>query len=266
MPAPGPVTAVELESTWTAVGGVRLHARQAVEMAPSDRPPLVLVHGVAVSSRNMAPSAVAFAPHVPVHAPDLPGHGRSDDADHVLATEELADVLAEWMRATGISPANLLGNSFGCQVAAEAAARHPELVARLVLQGPTTDPRARSYPRQVVRWVRNGRLEGATQSEVTMKDWRDAGLGVLLLTFRHCVRHRIEDVLPDIAAPTLVVRGERDPIVPQRWAEEATSLLRDGRLAVMPRASHTITSTRPDDLVDLALPFLLGGEPSHAVR
>lgn len=34
-------------------------------------------------------------------------------------------------------------------------------------------------------------------------------------------RHRIEEVLPRIQAPTLVVRGPRDPIIPPRWAEEA---------------------------------------------
>ncbi len=94
-----------------------------------------------------------------------------------------------------------------------------------------------------------------------MKDWRDAGLKVLLGTFRHCVRHRIEDVLPEITAPTLVVRGDRDPIVPQGWAQEATTLLRDGRLAVMPDVSHRIINTRPEQPVELALPFLLGGEP-----
>jgi 2-hydroxy-6-oxonona-2,4-dienedioate hydrolase len=252
---------VELESTWVQAGPHRMHARRALGLAPAGRPPLVLVHGVAVSSRNMAPSAEAFAPHLPVHSPDLPGHGRSDDADHVLDAPELADALAAWMEASGLERACLLGNSFGCQVAAEVAARHPDRVERLVLQGPTTDPQARSYPRQIGRWVRNGRLEGSTQSEVTMKDWRDAGAGVLLRTFRHCVRHRIEDVLPRVGAPTLVVRGERDPIVPQRWAEEATALLPDGRLVVLPGASHTITNIRPFDMVRISLPFLLGAEP-----
>ncbi len=63
-----------------------------------------------------------------------------------------------------------------------------------------------------------------------MKDWRDAGLKVLLDTFHQCVRHRIEDVLPKITAPTLVVRGDRDAIVRHGWTQEATSLLRDGRL------------------------------------
>lgn len=256
------MTATAAESTWTDVDGLAVHARQALHAAPAGRPPLVLVHGVAVSSRNMAPSAEAFAPHVPVHSPDLPGHGRSDHAGHVLNASELADALAGWMQASGLGSANLLGNSFGCQIAAEVAVRHAERVERLVLQGPTTDPHARSHARQILRWLRNGRLERSTQAEVTLRDWRDAGPAVLLGTFRHCVRHRIEDLLPKVACPTLVVRGERDPIVPQGWAQEATSLLRDGRLVVIPGASHTITNTRPEQLAALAVPFLLGGEPA----
>jgi 2-hydroxy-6-oxonona-2,4-dienedioate hydrolase len=257
---------VELESTWADVGGLRLHARRAVAHAPPDRPTLVLVHGVAVSSRNMAPCAEAFAPHVPVHSPDLPNHGRSDHADHVLDTAEMAGALVGWLDAAGLDRVHLLGNSYGCQIAAEVAARHPDRVDRLVLQGPTTDPLGRTYPRQIVRWLRNGRHEGSTQSEVTMRDWRDAGAKVLLRTFRDCVRHRIEDVLPRIEAPTLVVRGELDPIVPQRWAEEATALLADGRLAVLGGAGHTITNTHPDAMVEMALPFLLGRDRAPGTR
>jgi 2-hydroxy-6-oxonona-2,4-dienedioate hydrolase len=254
---------VELTDHWVTVDGRRIHARVATDAAPPGRPPLVLVHGVAVSSRNMAASAEAFAPHVPVWSPDAPGHGLSDDADHVLDAGELADALIAWMRAAEVEGASLLGNSFGCQVAAEVAARRPDLVDRLVLQGPTTDPQARSYLRQIVRWIRNGRLEGATQSDVTRKEWSDAGIKVLLGTFAACVRHRIEDVLPRVEVPTLVLRGEDDPIVPQRWAEEAAGLLPDGRLVVVPGVSHTITSTRPDRMVEVALPFLLGSEPGR---
>ncbi|UQA91182.1 alpha/beta fold hydrolase [Streptomyces halobius] len=46
----------------------------------------------------------------------------------------------------------LLGGSFGCQVAVVAAARHPDRIAGLVLVGPTVDPAARSFVRQLLRW------------------------------------------------------------------------------------------------------------------
>jgi pimeloyl-ACP methyl ester carboxylesterase len=57
---------------------------------------------------------------------------------------------------------------------------------------------------------------------------------------RHMFEHRIEDVLPDMKVPTLVVRGARDPIVSQEWTRRVVDLLPNGRLVVIPEATHTI--------------------------
>ena len=64
------------------------------------------------------------------------------------------------MAAIGLPRAALLGNSFGCQIAVECAVAHPERVSHLILQGPTTDPSARTLVRQLWRWVRNSRFDG----------------------------------------------------------------------------------------------------------
>ena len=52
------------------------------------------------------------------------------------------------------------------------------------------------------------------------------------------------------------MRGSNDPIVPQRWAEEATRLLPQGRLAVVPGAFHTVNFSSPLELVRVMVPFL----------
>jgi pimeloyl-ACP methyl ester carboxylesterase len=59
-------------------------------------------------------------------------------------------------------------------------------------------------------------------------DYADAGVGRALGTFGHALADRIEDKLPLVQVPTLVVRGARDRIVPQAWAEEVTRLLPRG--------------------------------------
>jgi 2-hydroxy-6-oxonona-2,4-dienedioate hydrolase len=61
-----------------------------------------------------------------------------------------------------------------------------------------------------------------------MADYADAGVGRALRTFGRALADRIEDKLPLVQAPTLVVRGARDPIVPQAWAEEVSRLLPAG--------------------------------------
>lgn len=137
-----------LESRQVAVRGWKTHFLASTARPSRRRPvepvPVVTVHGMVVSGRYMVPTAELLAPRHPVYVPDLPGFGKSEGPDRIPEVPGLADLLAKWMEAAGVERAALLGNSFGCQVAAELAARHPEIVEGLVLQGPTTDPRGRA--------------------------------------------------------------------------------------------------------------------------
>ena len=128
-----------------------MHARVSVDSVPPGRPPVVLVHGLIVSSRYLVPLAARLARDYPVYAPDLPGYGESAKPGRVLNVPELADALAAWMRAVGLDRAALIGNSFGCQILADFGVRYPDRIERAVLLGPTGDPCGRSASRQVAR-------------------------------------------------------------------------------------------------------------------
>jgi 2-hydroxy-6-oxonona-2,4-dienedioate hydrolase len=105
-----------------------------------------------------ATTAQELANDYRVYVPDLPGFGDSDKPEKIFDVPELADWVACWMPAVGIDRAALLGNSFGCQVIADLAARYPERVAAAILQGPTTPPDECSWFWQFVRWRQNQRL------------------------------------------------------------------------------------------------------------
>jgi pimeloyl-ACP methyl ester carboxylesterase len=174
---------------------------------------------------------------------------------------QLADVLADWMDARAIAKAHLVANSFGCQILAEFAIRHPRRVDRLVLQGPTVDPEARSLARQLVRLIINSQREQPALGRITLADYRSAGLRRAWATIKMALADRIELKLPHIQAPALIVRGENDPIVPQKWAERATELLPRGKLCVIPGAAHTLNYSAPREFVAAILPFLKLIEP-----
>jgi pimeloyl-ACP methyl ester carboxylesterase len=198
--------------------------------------------------------------------PDLPGYGLSDrPRGRDLTVTELADALLAWMDRIGLERPHLVGNSFGCQVIADLAARHPGRVGRLVLQGPTMDPRARSAWRQVLRWLVVAPFERYSEGLILLRDIRDLGPRRAVAMIRMALRDPIEQKLGRIVAPTLVVRGTRDAIVPQRWAEEAARLLPNGRLVVIERAAHTINYSQPDRLTDVVLPFLAGEDPTDSL-
>ena len=223
----------ELRSTWITIGGVRMHARVATT-ATAPGPPLVLVHGLGVSSRYMIPIAQLLAPDHRVYAPDLPGSGRSGRPDHILNVDELADALAAWMRATGLRDAILIGNSLGCQTIAALTLRHPTLIARAVFIGPTMDPQARTTLQEFGRLMIDSWRESFTQPFLTLFDYWLTGPYRTWRTLQYGLNDPLEAKLPQITIPVLIVRGGRDPIVPQGWVAEIERLLPCGRLVVHP--------------------------------
>lgn len=243
--------AVLLEDVWTRVRGFRVYARVARSREPSDSAPVVLVHGIGVSSRYMVPTARALAPSFRVAAPDLPGWGRSEKPGRALRIPELADVLAEWMEALGIPNATLVGNSMGCQLVVDLAVRRPERVERLVLVGPTVDRYARTFPRQAARLFLDSLREPLSLWAIIALDYLVHGPRRLLSTSRDALSDPLEEKLPLVEAPALVVRGARDQIVSQLWAEEVAALLPRARLAVVPGKAHAVNYNAPEELARL---------------
>jgi pimeloyl-ACP methyl ester carboxylesterase len=228
------------------VDGLRLHVRQRVDPHASGVAWL-LVHGLAVSHRYLMPTAAALPGAV--YVPDLPGFGLSQRPVGVYDTGRHAAVLGALMDRLGLTTAAVLGNSFGCQVAVELAIHRPELVSALVLVGPTTDPAAASKTGQALRWLLDLTREDPRQASILLRDLRDAGLPRVLHTLQHSVRHRMQDRLSLVTAPVMVLRGERDPIAPPSWVDEARRLTRSGGGARasdpvdVPAAAHNAVTT-----------------------
>ncbi|EYF06345.1 Hypothetical protein CAP_1875 [Chondromyces apiculatus DSM 436] len=199
----------------------------------------MLVHGMVVSSRYMTPVVERLGAYYPVYAPDLPGFGKSHKPGRTLSLAELADALVAWMDAMGLGKVVLLGNSFGCQVAVACAARRPERVSRLVLQGPTTDPRARGALGQIWRWLRNAVREPAGMMSIMLRDYWAAGFLRSLRTFREVLRDAIEEKLSRVKVPALVISAEHDPVAPVDWGKKVAGLLPEGRHVTIAEATHT---------------------------
>jgi 2-hydroxy-6-oxonona-2,4-dienedioate hydrolase len=245
-----------LTRRWTQTTAGLMHARVSGDLSGRAPVLVLLVHGLVISSRYMVPTAVALAPLCPVAAIDLPGYGDSAKPRTFLRIDGLADALVAWMDALRLESAHWIGNSFGCQILADLALRHPDRVNRLVLQGPTVDPQARTLRQQLMGLMRNSRRESPGLGWITLTDYRKAGLRRAWATVRLALEDRIEDKLPGIVAPTLVVRGEHDPIVPQPWAEHVTRLLPKGQLRVLAGLGHTLNYTAPREFVAALRPFL----------
>jgi pimeloyl-ACP methyl ester carboxylesterase len=149
----------------------------------------------------------------------------------------------------------VLGNSFGCQVAVELAIRRPDLVAALVLVGPTVDPAAPTATGQALRWLRDLAAEDPQQARIIAADVRDAGPRRILQTLRHSVRHPMPRRLSLVRAPILFLRGEHDPIASPRWIGQARATALDGHAGEVPQAAHNAVTTAGRRVADHATAF-----------
>ena len=248
-----------LKSRWDEVDGVQVHAQSG-----GQGPPVVLVHGYGVSGRYMLPLARILASSCSAFAPDLPGHGRSEPSATPLGIGGLADALGGWLDAVGLEQPAFVANSMGCQIVTELAVRRPEQVGPMMLVGPTIDPSRRSARHQIFGAMRDSAREPALLVALAGREWA-GNLGQLRTLARSVLADRIEERLPAIEQPTIVVHGEKDCLISREWAEQATALLPRGRLVIVPGEPHAIPYTHPRLLAGI-VQELIAEEAEHTAR
>lgn len=264
-------------SRWRMAAGLRLHA---LEWAGGHGMPVVLVPGLVTASRSMIRLGRTLARRdMHVWILDPPGFGYSDKPRRALPIREQAALIARWLAIAGCRPALLLGNSFGSQLAAAVAAGDPGAAGRLVLLSPTVAPAVRrrlawlrvlptlpgSGAPASGRWRAGllSRLHGGLGDDPPLRVLNAAEYGCASLpraasTLRSAVLEPIEQMLPGIAAPGLVIRADRDRLSSLDWAGRLASLLPDGRLARLPGLGHDAFHTCPDAVADVTAPFFTG--------
>jgi pimeloyl-ACP methyl ester carboxylesterase len=87
-------------------------------------------------------------------------------------------------------------------------------------------------------------------------DYLKAGVWRTFRTLHLLVRDPVEERLPNLAVPTLVVRGEHDMIVPEAWVEEIVRLVPQGQLAVIPGGAHAVHYGAAATLADVVRAFV----------
>ena len=255
----------------------------AVDRGPEggERLPLVLVHGLLVTHHEFRGVIDALAMDRRVIALDLPGCGESDrpdpdDADgYSLAW--LAERVHEALGALGVLQCDLLAHSLGGAVAVELCTSVPQLVRRLVLVDavafPTELPlegRMALLPRlgpflwkQLYRRSELKRHLQRVMSTPELLDeravdvyWdrlgRDGGREAAYAMLQQMTRlEPMMEKLPKVVAPTLVVWGDRDALMPVETGERLCRLIPGARLAVVEGCGHAVPEERPEVLVEL---------------
>lgn len=222
--------------------------------------PLLLLHGLAGSSDAWGPllrDLERNGLNRRVLAPDLPGCGRSPGPPGALGVDALADWAAGLLDVMGADRVHVAAHSLGCQVALALARPHPDRVGGLVLAGPTTGRRLMPGWRYGLGLVSPFR-ESPLYKFTALRMYLQMGPVHYLSSVRQMLA---DDPLADIAsvrAPCLVLRGERDPLIPEAVARRLATLLPRGAFLPVPGAAHAVQFSRADAFRRLALSFLVG--------
>ncbi len=244
--------------------------RRRVPGAPADvllrgdgAPTVVVVPGLGLSVDAWRAPALLLATQlrIGVGVIALPAHGLPARRDEAVDPASSADRLLTRLDALTEGPVVLVGHSASCQLVAEAARREPGRVSSLVLVGPTTDPRAPTWPRLAARWLATARYERIGQVPLLLRDYPHSGLATFARAMDAARRHALAPVLAGLPQPVLAVRGRHDHIAPPGWLEELAALRHGIDAATLPAGGHMVPITHPHELVEVLVPFLAAVRP-----
>jgi pimeloyl-ACP methyl ester carboxylesterase len=238
----GPPLPDALESHRDTSAG-RIRSRSVGEPFPGV-PEVVLVQGMAVADYLM-PAAAELGRWTRAHLVELPGFAGSGEPTRKLDVPGYAAAVVEWLDAAELGPVVLAGHSSGTQVAARAAVQAGDgRVVAVVLASPTIAPIARPLPRMLLRWRLDGRHEPPGLTGSHLREWRRAGVRGLVHLVRVHLRDRIEESVPALTVPVLVLRGADDRLSTAEWARGLAAAAPAGRYQELPGA-HTFLWADP---------------------
>lgn len=243
--------------------------------------PVLFLHGWAAFKEIWWGTLRAVAPRYHGVALEWPGHGGSPAVSDVSGLTDLVALTVKACALLGMERITVVGHSMGGRVAALLALLHPTLVARLVLVDAALDPsHIAPYGRRMLQ-LRE------VERTIVVSRWLSRGFGRVVKPAEHdheggLVRpflrrayyngladsqalHRyvtalydesLDERLPEIKQPTLVVSGARDPLVLPRQARRAAQRIPNAQLQLIPRAQHTPMDDQPGAFYRVLLDFL----------
>lgn len=199
--------------------------------------PVVLVHGLSGSTRWWQQNVEPLAEHFRLYLVDLIGFGHSRAGQKFnLAAAPLA--LKEWLDSLNLRQASFIGHSMGGLIVAHLAADHPDMVERLVLVDAVALPIDHSLVRQVWNMLQAFRAMPLDLLRVILTDAYRAGFINVLAIGQGLLDQDVSLKLARIGAPTLVVWGGQDRIVPLRLGRQLNVYLPNSRFVTIEGAGH----------------------------
>jgi pimeloyl-ACP methyl ester carboxylesterase len=248
--------------------GVSLHYAQK---GPTDKSPIVFLHGFADSWRSFTGVVEALGPERRAIAFDLRGHGDSDKPDGGYSIPDFTQDLLLFMNALGLDRADLVGHSLGSFIAQSFAAHHPRRVERLVLiaSAPSAagnaaileikhlidaiqDPLDRDFVRD---FQATANPVPTDFMDMIISESMKVPARVWHAVFSGLIEADQRPILHAVTAPTLMMWGNQDMIFTRRDQEALLSQIPGSRLKEFD-AGHALHWEKPKEAAAAVEAFL----------
>ena len=280
------------------LASIHLHGHRLSYRIGGSGPLLILIHGITNSSASWEPVLALLERDFTVLAPDLLGHGDSAKPRGDYSLGASASLLRDAMLALGHERATIVGHSLGGGIAMQMSYQFPERVERLVLVssgglGRAVTPVLRAVAVPGAEYlipllaseplVSAGSKIGGWIAQIGLRVGSDigalaTGLATLqdidarrafVLTARGVIDlggqriNATDKLYLAQAVPTLIVWGDRDPVIPARHAIRAHELMPASRLRVFEGAGHFPHQDEPVGFADEVADFVATTDPSE---
>lgn len=254
--------------------------------------PLLLIHGLGASCDYWRYNIRALSQGCRVYAFDLPGCGRSDKEIDEFSLDFAGEFVAVFMDAVGVDRASLVGNSLGGAVSLQFAVQYPHRLEKLVLVSSgglgrelglsfrlfkipllgelmawawSTKPEVRRTLRSIVydpqiigddfvdQLAELTPLPGAKEMLLSV-----ARVGIDFWGQNMRLLEPLLRRVPEIEAPTLIIWGAQDPVIPVAHAHIAHRMIENSQLHIFDRCGHVPQIEKPEEFNQLVLDFLRG--------
>jgi pimeloyl-ACP methyl ester carboxylesterase len=225
---------------------------------PPDASVMMHLHGFGLSGRYLLPTAERLSHEFHTLVPDLPGFGRSGKAANRLDVPDLADAAASFLDDRQVESVTLVGNSMGCPVILEFAHHYPERLERAVLVSPAGGIHNQPLRRAIGQLARDGVREPTRMMGVAAPDYLRFGVPSTFRMFRALTQYPSLERLLALQVPTLVVIGDRDPLMPGPARVQDVASRTDNQVLVVliEGAAHAINFSHPGELAHLIRLFM----------
>jgi len=240
-------------------------------------PAVVFINGLTMDVNGWYFQGPAFTQRYKILRYDCRGQGQSDKPEMDYSQEMHADDLKDLMDKLGIKKAHIVGISNGGMIAQHFTLMYPEKVGGLVLVD--TSSFIDTLLELIIKaWIKATEIGGsefrydmslpALFAESYIKKNPEAILVMRENNIRNnpqkhivnlaksCLKHNINDRTLEIKAPTLIIVGEEDILIPLKYSKILHEKIKGSKLVIIKDCGHVPPIEKPEEFNKIVLDFL----------